>query len=399
MKPKLKLFLILLLFTITYSSAQVVIKQIQPSATDLLISTFDTDHYIYLNQNVASNNLLLVHLPGSYGKPNKATLFGSHAANLGFHCIGLSYPNIPTVASICSNSPDQSCYENLRREIITGIDYSEGISVDTTESILNRVKKLLVYLKTNYSSEDWGQFLDTNNDVIFSKIIFSGHSQGGGHAALIAKDYPIKRALCFSSPKDYGSFFNAPASWLHSDNWQTPGNEIYAFVHTLDFYGRQLKILDSLGLGTYGLPVNVDNFSSPYNNTLQLITSYSVTIGNEHGSTISDNKTPMAAGSPVFLPVWSYMLTNRITTDLRDDFIFGKTNHKVYPNPTNGLLNFRFDVIPKNLEISIFTILGERILTAKNKTEINLSHLTNGVYFIKINADNKIKTEKIFKTK
>jgi len=291
---------------------------------------------VYLDESITSNNILIVHLPGSYGNPNKAQLFGTLAAELGFHSIGLSYPNTPTVSSICSNSSDLSCYENVRREIITGTDLSTEVSVDTTECIFNRIKKILIYLKTNYPSENWAQYLDVNNDLIYSKIIFSGHSQGGGHAALIAKDYAIKRAICLSAPKDYSSYFDTPASWIYSTNWQTAKNKIYTFEHTLDNYTEQLEILDSLGLNIYGLPVDEDNNSSPYNNTLQLITSYSVPSGNEHGCTVVDNKTPLNSGTPVFLPVWTYMLTNDITLGSPLLVTVKLLILKVFPNPTTS---------------------------------------------------------------
>ena len=74
---------------------QTVIKKVKPSDTDPLITTFNTDsNYVYLNTSVPAKNILVVHLPGSYGEPKRATLFGTLAADLGFHSIGLMYPNV-----------------------------------------------------------------------------------------------------------------------------------------------------------------------------------------------------------------------------------------------------------------------------------------------------------------
>lgn len=377
--------------------AQVLVKQIKPSDTDPLITTFNTDsNYVYLNTGIVAKNILVVHLPGSYGEPKRATLFGKLAANLGFHSIGLMYPNVPTVGSFCNNSSDTFCYENVRREIIDGIDHSNLISINETESILNRLKKLIIYLKSNYPSENWEQYLDTNNDLIFSKIIFSGHSQGGGHAALIAKYFPIKRALCFSSPKDYSNYFNSPPLWLSTGDWKTPKSKIYSFEHTLDNYAEQLEILDSLGINDYGDPINVDLNSSPYQNTLQLTTSYAVPSGDEHSSTIQDNKTPKISGSPVFLPVWTYMLTDNLVTGL--SYIDSNDNLLIYPNPTNNIVNI--DLKNDKFSIAVYDQAGKKLIEKNSSTgeiKIEFSNLNSGIYFLKVNGDKISFIEKVVK--
>jgi hypothetical protein len=320
--------------------SQTVVRQIRPSDTDSLIATFNTDsNYVFLNMSLPAKNILVVHLPGSFGEPKRSTLFGTLAADLGFHSIGLMYPNIPTVGSFCTNSADIGCFEDVRREIVEGIDYSTNISISSQECILSRTKKLLIYLNTNYPNENWGQYLDINNNLDYSKIIFSGHSQGGGHAAIIAKYYPIKRAICFSSPKDWRNIPDAPPLWLSGGNWQTPTSAIYSFNHVLDEHtNHQLEIWDSLGLNSFGIPVNVDSFSTPYNNTRQLTTSYNVPAGDDHGCTVQDNKTPKISNIPVFIPVWTYMLTDNLTTSLSNNPFDNYYNFQLIPNPTNDFV-------------------------------------------------------------
>jgi len=157
----------------TVACSQTVVKKIRPSDTDPLITTFNTDsNYVYINTALPAKNILVIHLSGSYGEPKRAVLYGTLAADLGFHSIGLMYPNVPTVGSICTSSSDASCFENVRREIIDGIDHSPNISIGANECILSRVKNLIIYLKTNFASENWGQYLDINNNLIFNKIIF-----------------------------------------------------------------------------------------------------------------------------------------------------------------------------------------------------------------------------------
>jgi hypothetical protein len=74
-----------------------------------------------------------------------------------------------------------------------------------------------------------------------------------------------------------------------------------------------------------------------------------------------------------------------------------KKNIYFYPNPTSGLLRVHSEIIHEQLEISIFNITGQKIDTVKNKTEINISHLKKGTYFISIKMNETINTEKIIK--
>ena len=379
---------------------QTVIKKVKPSDTDPLITTFNVDsNYVYLNTAVTAKNILVVHLPGSFGEPKRATLFGNLAADLGFHSIGLMYPNAPTVGSFCTYSTDADCFEDVRREIVEGIDYSTDISIANQESVLSRTEKLIIYLNSNYPTENWGQYLDINGDINFSKVIFSGHSQGGGHAALIAKFYPIKRAICFSSPKDWRNIPDAPPLWLSTGNWQTPSNSIYAFNHILDEHtNHQLEIWDSLGLNNYGLPINVDNNATPYNYTRQLTTSYSVPVGDDHACTIQDNKTPKLSGIPVFLPVWTYMLTDNLTTGLSNNSFDNNFSLQLIPNPTNDYVTL--ELIEENHFIKIYDQKGKCVLeknSMSGKTIINLTTLTSGLYFIQVSGDKRLFTGKVIK--
>lgn len=394
------ILLCVLIFICTNIYSQTVVKKIRPSDTDPLITTFNTDsNYVYLNMSIAAKNILVVHLPGSFGEPKRATLFGTLAADLGFHSIGLMYPNIPTVGSYCTNSSDPDCFENVRREIVEGVDHSSSLIINSNESILSRTKKLLIYLNTNYPSENWGQYLDVNNDLDFSKIIFSGHSQGGGHAAIIAKFYPIKRALCFSSPKDWRNIPDAPPLWLSTGSWQTPSSSIYCFNHVLDEHtNHQLEIWDSLGLNSFGIPVNVDSFSTPYNYTRQLTTSYNVPSGDDHACTIQDNKTPKISNVPVFIPVWTYMLIDNLMTGLSDNLLEQNNELVLIPNPTNNRIDI--ELTEASYIISVYDQTGKLVLeqkTVTSKVQLDFTNLNSGLYFIRAHSDKKTFTGKAIK--
>lgn len=69
----------------------------------------------------------------------------------------------------------------------------------------------------------------------------------------------------------------------------------------------------------------------------------------------------------------------------------------IYPNPTHGQLNVYSEMSYKKIEISVFTVLGEKILMVTDQKNINISHLASGTYFVKIAIDGKNKTNKILK--
>jgi len=70
---------------------------------------------------------------------------------------------------------------------------------------------------------------------------------------------------------------------------------------------------------------------------------------------------------------------------------------EIYPNPTSGKLKINSKIIYQEMNISIFTITGKNILRNKDQTEIDISHLPIGTYFVLINIDGNIKAEKILK--
>jgi len=70
---------------------------------------------------------------------------------------------------------------------------------------------------------------------------------------------------------------------------------------------------------------------------------------------------------------------------------------KVYPNPTRDLIYIELPSAKTSIEISIYSILGERIFCALDMTTIDISNFNNGIYFLMAKYDNKIITTKIIK--
>lgn len=73
-----------------------------------------------------------------------------------------------------------------------------------------------------------------------------------------------------------------------------------------------------------------------------------------------------------------------------------KLSFTVYPNPANEKLNIKTERSYQSIKVSVCSLHGERVLTVTNKTEINVSTLSSGLYYLKVNLDNQTGVKKIF---
>ena len=276
------------------------------SATSAAVSDTFGSHVADLPSG-AKVNRLFVHLSGSYGKPVNSLLVLHEAAMQGLHAIGLAYPNVPTVDSLCSDSGDAACHEKVRLEIIDGTDRTPLVSIDRGNSIESRLASALNYLQSRFPGEGWGQYL-LNGAPKWDSIVISGHSQGGGHAAMMARDRLFARVCMFASPKDYSAFFRAPAAWQNAAH-VTPTVRYYGFNHVQDSQTLTLANWRALGLSSLGAPISVDSAAPPYAGSHQLTTNAApASPGEFHGSVVVDRHTPLRPdGQALFKPVWTQM--------------------------------------------------------------------------------------------
>jgi hypothetical protein len=301
-----------------------------PSVTDRAISTFDNPHYIYVNRQIVvdhkqdlaeDRHQLLLFLPGTHEKGTPRGegpyTFLALAANLGYHVISLSYPDeVP--ASVCRNDDDASSFEDFRLAIIQGGE-SKHITVERVESIEHRLEALLHTLQQNRPREHWDEFLNSDGSPNWEKIAVSGHSQGGGHAVLIAIKHRVARVICSGSPKDHNQKHDVPAGY-YWDASLTPKNRFFAFNHIQDYTGgtspdQLMQNLKALQFDQFGESVSVDSSTAPYNHSRDLWTA----IPKEDISG-PQSKGSLAAHlslvSPPFTErrktVWTYMLTESV---------------------------------------------------------------------------------------
>jgi len=285
-------------------------RNVLPATADSQVTTALEAHVaINPSASVAPVNKLFVFLPGTGGTPDMYRLILRAGATRGYHTLGLNYPDDEAVGVTCA-AQSTSCYWDVRREVITGTSTSSLVSVSVPDSIVTRLTKVLTYLNTTYPTEGWGQYV-SGGAPVWANITVAGHSQGGGHAGVMAKLYSLNRAVYFASPPDWSG--SAPAAWTGFSN-VTAASKQYAFTNvddTLVSYSDLTAIWAAMSLS--GPAVSVDSNAAPYSSSHILTTtatprSAGVTISPTHGATVLDAATPLtSSGAPVYDAAWAYL--------------------------------------------------------------------------------------------
>jgi hypothetical protein len=291
-----------------FAQKKIVFYKIPPHLTDASIDNWLEPHYVAFNQNIKHRPQLFLCLNGSFGKPGQQKLFLREVVNLGYLAINLNYPNDWTIANLCQNSKNLDCHRNKRKAIIYGQDNARKITITTANSLENRLSKLLLFLAKNVSQIPWLNYLNSHQ-IKWESVIIAGHSQGGGHAALIAKENLVSRVIMLASPADYNQYNHQMASWLSAPQ-ATPSDRFYGFVHAKDpAYAKIIKAWDLLGLSNHGDLINVDRVQISNLNSHQLVTVKSPkNLGRFHGSVFNDHHTPISIdGQPIYKNVWQYL--------------------------------------------------------------------------------------------
>jgi Secretion system C-terminal sorting domain len=365
-----------------------------PSVTDAAITTNLDAHYTYVPSGTVKNKLVLF-LPGTGAIPMNYTLFERTCATLGFHSIGLTYPNDVTIngTDVCGSSTDTSCYRKARLEVLTGQDLTTKLDVNRANSIENRLIKLLKYLNQQSPTQGWGQYLNGDN-ILWSKIITAGHSQGAGHAAFIAKTYKVDRAIMFAWA-DWSTNFGVAAPWVSAAG-VTPTEGYFAFIHPKDglvAYATATSTWNLFGLTTFGKIISVDTAAGNFRGTHTLVTNQEPALGGStglayHNVTVANGYTPSSSAEGVFKPVWEYMLTSPLKTAIYEKQSDWRIS--IFPNPlSNHTLNLDFD---KNTEgvvnLLIFNQLGQVLMRQNdigNSVFLDKNLFKAGVYYLKLN--------------
>lgn len=283
-----------------------------PSATNAMINSYNAEHFISVDTRTTLKNKLFVFLPGTTGSPSFYKLIVKKAASLGYHAIGLTYPNSSDLYTASATSSDLLEFGRCRQEIFDGTNQTSGVSVDNNNCIKSRLYKLIQYLSVQNPNQNWQQFI-SNGEIVWANCVIAGHSQGGGQAFYISKKVLVDRAISFASI-DWNSNLSQSGEWVTSAGL-TPTSKLYSFNGTNDEifnYGNVQTQLTEMNL--LGNPINIDASTPPYGNSHRLITSatpgFSILFPN-HNLTVLDQYVPKANNGEVstsFSNAWTYLL-------------------------------------------------------------------------------------------
>lgn len=286
---------------------------IRPSVTNPSIFLFNNNHYVCVDTRTTLRNKLFVFFPGTGGSPEFYKLIVKRAAALGYHAIGLMYPNGSELYSWSAANPDNTQFGKCRQEIFDGTNQTLGVTVDGNNCIKGRLNKLLIYLSTQYPTLNFQQFIN-GNDVFWNKCVLAGHSQGGGHAFYIAKRVAVDKTIAFASI-DWNTLLGRSAAWVTTSG-ATPISKFYSINSTRDEVFSYTNVQTQLTvMGLTGAATSIDNTSSPYGGTRRLITSANpataIVVPN-HNLTCLDAYVPKTSTGTVttsFTNAWNYLLT------------------------------------------------------------------------------------------
>lgn len=197
-------------------------------------------HYFCYPVGVAHNDKLLLYLVGTTDSPTQYIEFPRRACALGYAAVSIAYHNEVDGRSTCTTNTN--CYESFRREIVYGMDLlPDPIRVNQTNSILGRFLGVLTTLEQReLYFPPWRTIHQRVAARDFTKVAVAGHSQGSGHALLIARDFEIERLIMLAGVTDRmnsGLGTNAAPAWIA--NWnpataQTPSTRFFTYLHDDD---------------------------------------------------------------------------------------------------------------------------------------------------------------------
>lgn len=287
-------FTVLFLGT-TCLRAEVKVLYVEPKDTDPAVRAVHSPHAVAYDPAATPRHKLFLFIPGTGAKATNSVAMDRVFAEWGYHAVSIDYEN-DVVAVTFAHDPDPTAFARYRKALVTGAPVCDRVKIDSANSILNRVEKLLNYLVRQDPGGGWDQFVKDGKPV-WGRIIVAGHSQGAGHAAYIGKMFETDRVFMFSGPQDYMDDVHKPAPWQEEKS-ATPPSRFFAFLAENDPYNSQHQIANNAVLMQLSNPVT-------------LPVKPGVTVQGDSRILVNDFPKERAHGSTIstqFTNVWQYML-------------------------------------------------------------------------------------------
>ena len=201
-------------------------------------------HKVYKpNAAVTPRIPLVVFLPGTNMEPDKHDLVLQKAAFAEYKAIGLSYDNTVSAKSACTGLEEcgLDCRGLMRKEVILGQDVSAQVTVDSGDSVLERLYRVLEYLDTTDPAGGWSAYYVPTagniraSNIVWSNLIVAGFSQGAGHAGRIAHEKQVHGLVMLDGGTDTctdpATGTKLAAEWITDTPDASSGRPKYAVSH------------------------------------------------------------------------------------------------------------------------------------------------------------------------
>jgi hypothetical protein len=69
----------------------------------------------------------------------------------------------------------------------------------------------------------------------------------------------------------------------------------------------------------------------------------------------------------------------------------------IFTNPTNGILNVKTENNYQKIKLTISSVTGEEVLVIRNNTQIDITSIPSGTYFLRIDIDGRTYSKSLVK--
>jgi hypothetical protein len=232
-------------------------RELDEGITDVQSQGVAAQHFFCYPEASASRGRLLIHLVGTGSDPARDHRLAEYACSRGFAAIVPMYENTHDARGTCGQASE--CYEAMRKEIVYGQDlWPAPIAVNPANSLLNRIQTMLERLATRESRfPEWGLWSERFAAREFAAVTVAGHSQGSGHALLLARDFAVERLVMLgglTDRLDSGQPTNTAVEWIA--NWsasqpKTSADRLFGYIHEDDdiaIFSQVIANYDSIGM-------------------------------------------------------------------------------------------------------------------------------------------------------
>ncbi len=189
--------------------------------------------------------MFILFLPGSFRHSSEYPWLSGCLSSIGDYYT-IDYPISSSVAKLNSEHYAQDALLKVRRELIYGSQSvpDSKLTISYDDSICG---SFLAQVRQRHGGSD-------SNEQILSETLLVGHSQGAGHAAVLAMDTSVRGALMIAGPAD--AYQQMPSAWT-SVTPVTPRSRFKMFIHAEDRHAR-MCLYHSAMLGLKAISILAD---------------------------------------------------------------------------------------------------------------------------------------------